>query len=183
MSPADVSSSNRSRMAMTTTKKEGTDLTAHPKAKHSRTGSVNSPKTVPVPLPPEHHPDEELEEKCPLFILITTYLSYLILTVIGHVRDFFGKRFKPRQYEHLQHQNVHTAEIKRFQSLNRAMHLSTVISSPSIRAKSICALGIAGTVRLLASQDGLYGCWNGLVQTATRLSSKLSNDHHHTKLS
>jgi serine palmitoyltransferase len=33
------------------------------------------------------------------FYLLTTYLSYMILTTIGHIRDFFGKRFKPEKYK------------------------------------------------------------------------------------
>jgi len=33
------------------------------------------------------------------FYLLTTYLSYLILRIIGHVRDFFRKRFKPEKYK------------------------------------------------------------------------------------
>ncbi|KAI4525447.1 PLP-dependent transferase [Schizophyllum commune Loenen D] len=37
----------------------------------------------------------------PYFILMTTYISYLLLIVLGHVRDFFGKRFYPKSYEHL----------------------------------------------------------------------------------
>ena len=38
----------------------------------------------------------------PQYYFITTYLSYLILIVFGHVRDFFGKRFRKQDYTHLQ---------------------------------------------------------------------------------
>lgn len=44
---------------------------------------------------------DELEE-APLFVLMTTYLGYLILIIFGHLRDFFGKLFKRRKYSHLQ---------------------------------------------------------------------------------
>lgn len=37
----------------------------------------------------------------PYYILLTTYLSYLLLICIGHMRDFFGKRFRPSSYRHL----------------------------------------------------------------------------------
>lgn len=54
-------------------------------AKHS--------KDVPFP--------KSIEDEPPLFIYISTYLSYLILIIIGHIRDFFGKIFKPENYSHL----------------------------------------------------------------------------------
>ncbi|KAI9816816.1 MAG: serine palmitoyltransferase component [Pycnora praestabilis] len=46
-------------------------------------------------------PDPVIDEP-PYFYLITTYLSYLILIIFGHVRDFFGKRFREQHYRHLQ---------------------------------------------------------------------------------
>jgi len=44
---------------------------------------------------------ESNEQDPPYYILITTYLSYLFLICIGHIRDFFGKRFYPASYRHL----------------------------------------------------------------------------------
>ncbi|KAJ7057122.1 pyridoxal phosphate-dependent transferase [Mycena amicta] len=41
----------------------------------------------------------------PYYIMFTTYISYLILICIGHIRDFFGKRFRPSAYRHLMEQN------------------------------------------------------------------------------
>jgi serine palmitoyltransferase len=41
------------------------------------------------------------EQDPPYYILITTYLSYLFLICLGHIRDFFGKRFQPALYRHL----------------------------------------------------------------------------------
>ncbi|EGV60468.1 palmitoyl transferase [Yamadazyma tenuis ATCC 10573] len=51
------------------------------------------PAGQPYPNPVEDDP--------PIFIYIVTYLSYLILIIIGHIRDFFGKIFRPEAYEHL----------------------------------------------------------------------------------
>jgi serine palmitoyltransferase len=52
-----------------------------------------------------HEPGTQLkqtyEQDPPYYILITTYLSYLVLICIGHIRDFFGKRFRPAFYRHL----------------------------------------------------------------------------------
>ncbi|SMQ48049.1 unnamed protein product [Zymoseptoria tritici ST99CH_3D7] len=44
---------------------------------------------------------EPIEDEPPYFYLITTYISYLVLIIFGHVRDFFGKRFKPDHYKQL----------------------------------------------------------------------------------
>lgn len=44
---------------------------------------------------------EPIEDEPPYYYLITTYISYLILIIFGHVRDFFGKRFKPEHYKQL----------------------------------------------------------------------------------
>jgi len=48
---------------------------------------------------------EPIEDEPPHFFLLTTLLSYLILIIFGHVRDFFGKFFKPTNYKHLKPQN------------------------------------------------------------------------------
>ena len=47
-----------------------------------------------------------VEEDPPYYILITTYLSYLILIVLGHFRDFVGKRIYSNAYRHLMPSNV-----------------------------------------------------------------------------
>jgi len=44
---------------------------------------------------------EPIEDEPPYYYLITTYISYLILIIFGHVRDFFGKRFRQEHYKHL----------------------------------------------------------------------------------
>jgi serine palmitoyltransferase len=48
---------------------------------------------IEVPAHVEHDP--------PYYILLSTYVSYLILICLGHVRDFVGKRFYPSAYSHL----------------------------------------------------------------------------------
>jgi serine palmitoyltransferase len=41
------------------------------------------------------------EQDPPYYILLSTYISYLILICLGHMRDFFGKRLHPSAYAHL----------------------------------------------------------------------------------
>lgn len=42
-----------------------------------------------------------VDQDPPYYILLSTYISYLILICLGHVRDFLGKRFHPASYYHL----------------------------------------------------------------------------------
>ena len=49
---------------------------------------------------------DELIETAPLFILISTYLSYFILIVVGHVVDLYDGLFYPEKFKHLKSQNV-----------------------------------------------------------------------------
>ncbi|KAG1861129.1 pyridoxal phosphate-dependent transferase [Suillus subalutaceus] len=44
---------------------------------------------------------EHTIEEPPYYILLTTYISYLILLCFGHMRDFFGKRFTKSYFTHL----------------------------------------------------------------------------------
>jgi serine palmitoyltransferase len=46
------------------------------------------------------------EEEPSYWVYLITYISYLILIVVGHVRDFFGKRTHRKAYEHLMEHNV-----------------------------------------------------------------------------
>jgi serine palmitoyltransferase len=50
-----------------------------------------------------------VEDEPPLYYLLTTYISYLILIIFGHVRDFFGKRFRPENYRFLTASNGYAA--------------------------------------------------------------------------
>ncbi|PLB35477.1 putative serine palmitoyltransferase 2 [Aspergillus candidus] len=52
---------------------------------------------------------EPVMDEPPYYYLLTTYISYLILIAFGHVRDFFGKRFREEHYRHLKPQNGYGA--------------------------------------------------------------------------
>ncbi|KAJ2849388.1 serine palmitoyltransferase component [Coemansia brasiliensis] len=56
-------------------------------------------------------------EAVPTFILVTTYLSYLMLIVFAHMRDFIGKLFHPEQYMQLRVQNGYAPMVSDFESL------------------------------------------------------------------
>ena len=48
-----------------------------------------------------------VHDEPPYYYLLTTYISYLVLIIFGHVRDFFGKRFREEHYRHLKAQDGH----------------------------------------------------------------------------
>ena len=48
-------------------------------------------------------------DEAPYYYLLTTYISYLILIIFGHVRDFFGMRFKEEGYRHLKPRDGYAA--------------------------------------------------------------------------
>jgi len=48
---------------------------------------------------------DPIMDEPPYYYLLTTYISYLILIIFGHIRDFFGKRFREEHYRHLQARN------------------------------------------------------------------------------
>ncbi|KAJ2784049.1 serine palmitoyltransferase component [Coemansia javaensis] len=64
----------------------------------------------------EHHESSELAA-VPTFILVTTYLSYLMLIVFAHARDFVGKLMHPEQYVQLRVQNGYAPMVSDFESL------------------------------------------------------------------
>jgi serine palmitoyltransferase len=48
----------------------------------------------------------ELIEETPLWVLVTTYLSYFILILYGHFNDLIDSIFNPQKFKHLKTQNV-----------------------------------------------------------------------------
>ncbi|KAJ2553627.1 serine palmitoyltransferase component [Coemansia sp. RSA 1878] len=62
--------------------------------------------------------DEPSElESVPTFILVTTYLSFLMLILFAHARDFVGKLANPEQYVQLREQNGYAPMVSDFESL------------------------------------------------------------------
>ncbi|KAJ2488864.1 serine palmitoyltransferase component [Coemansia sp. RSA 2050] len=73
------------------------------------------------PAAPEESsgPEKALSEleAVPSLILVTTYLSFLMLIVFAHMRDFFGKLFYPANYVQLRVQNGLAPMVSDFESL------------------------------------------------------------------
>lgn len=53
--------------------------------------------------------EEPVFDEPPYYFLLTTYISYLVLIVFGHVRDFFGKQFTPKYFKHLRESDGYAA--------------------------------------------------------------------------
>ena len=69
--------------------------------KHAQFGPLCSPNHRHVSRHLGGKYPDPIEDEPPYFWLVTTYFSYLILIFFGHVRDFFGKRFRRQKYKHL----------------------------------------------------------------------------------
>lgn len=65
---------------------------------------------------PEHPVKGVVEQDPPYYILLTTYISYIIVIAFGHLRDFLGKRFKRAAYRHLLDDNVRFSRLTTFTS-------------------------------------------------------------------
>lgn len=50
--------------------------------------------------------EEHTMEEPPYYIVFATHISLFILHLLGHMRDFFGKRFAKSYFAHLMPQNV-----------------------------------------------------------------------------
>ncbi|KAK0542550.1 serine palmitoyltransferase component [Tilletia horrida] len=63
---------------------------------------------VPLPRPDEDEPSYS--------VVLLTYVSYIVLIAVGHLRDYFGKRMFPSQYKHLMQSNGYAALNSDFDS-------------------------------------------------------------------
>ncbi|KAF2489625.1 serine palmitoyltransferas-like protein 2 [Lophium mytilinum] len=76
---------------------------------------------------------DPVEDEPPYYFLITTYISYLILIVFGHVRDFFGKRFRQKHYAHLKENDGYAplnSDFDNFYTRRLKMRLNDCFSRP-----------------------------------------------------
>ena len=77
---------------------------------------------------------DPIEDEPPYFYLVTTYISYLVLIFFGHVRDFFGKRFRKEYYQHLMAQDGYAAlnsDFDNFYVRRLKMRLNDCFSRPA----------------------------------------------------
>ena len=49
----------------------------------------------------EEQHEVDVEEEAPLLTLFSVYISFLVVICVGHVRDFFGQRFRKSHHSHL----------------------------------------------------------------------------------
>ncbi|THH27680.1 hypothetical protein EUX98_g6501 [Antrodiella citrinella] len=74
------------------------------------------------------------EQEPPHFVLLTTYLSYLLLIILGHIRDFVGKRIRPAAYKHLMNQDGYMAlnsDFDSFYTRRLKMRIDDCFSQPT----------------------------------------------------
>ncbi|KAH9811793.1 pyridoxal phosphate-dependent transferase [Melampsora americana] len=81
-----------------------TPITSNHQLSHSEFGSINIDQIQYMwesKYRPNDHFHDYPNEDAGVLTYLTAYWSYLIVFLIGHLRDFFGKRFSPNSYAHL----------------------------------------------------------------------------------
>ncbi|KAG6888443.1 hypothetical protein C0995_008261 [Termitomyces sp. Mi166 len=119
-------------------------------------------------LESKHTPGEPLlapdDQDPPYYILLSTYISYLILIVIGHIRDFVGKRVNPKYYTHLVPRNGYAplnSDFDSFYTRRLKKRMDECFSQP--------VTGVAGrTILLLDRISPDYNHTHILTGTRTR---------------
>ncbi|CAE7220898.1 unnamed protein product [Rhizoctonia solani] len=71
--------------------------TRHVEFGHCANDEYRHTSAHPVGQPFKHAEEQDP----PYYVLLCTYVSYVVLIVIGHMRDWFGKRFWRDSYRHL----------------------------------------------------------------------------------
>jgi serine palmitoyltransferase len=68
----------------------------------------------------QHNSNEEIKktilDEPPYYIVISTYLDYLIIIFFGHIRDFFGMKFMPKVYSAMLAKNGYPPWYSAFES-------------------------------------------------------------------
>ncbi|RDB17117.1 Serine palmitoyltransferase 2 [Hypsizygus marmoreus] len=105
-----------------------------------------------------------VEQDPPYYILLSTYISYLILICVGHVRDFVGKRLSPGSYTHLVPRNGYAplnSDFDSFYTRRLKTRMDECFSQP--------VTGVAGrTIMLLDRISPDYNHTQILTGTRTR---------------
>ncbi|KAF7301165.1 Serine palmitoyltransferase 2 [Mycena indigotica] len=105
-----------------------------------------------------------VDQAAPYYILFSTYFSYLILIVLGHIRDFLGKRFHPASYRHLMPSNNYAplnSDFDSFYTRRLKTRMDECFSQP--------VTGVAGrTIQLLDRYSSDYNHTQILTGGQTR---------------
>ncbi|KAF6013160.1 hypothetical protein HII12_001875 [Brettanomyces bruxellensis] len=65
---------------------------------------------------PDHPFKAPIADEPPYFVVIMTYLNYLVMILIGHIRDFLGMLFTPQNYKAMLPQNGYPPWYASFES-------------------------------------------------------------------
>ena len=86
------------------------DFIPHPEdpysLRHSEYGYDVNPQHRTISQPSPGQTLKPSDEEPAIWTYLTTYLSYALLFVLGHMRDFFGKWLVPNEFTHLKPSDV-----------------------------------------------------------------------------
>ncbi|KAJ4496105.1 serine palmitoyltransferase 2 [Lentinula edodes] len=114
-----------------------------------------------IPNTPVLHPEDR---DPPYYVLLSTYVSYLILIVLGHLRDILGKRFRAKSYKHLMPSNGYAplnSDFDSFYTRRLKKRMEECFSQP--------VTGVAGrTIQILDRYSKDFNHTQTSLNTVTR---------------
>lgn len=114
--------------------------------------------------------EEPILDEPPYYYLFTTYISYLVLIVFGHIRDFFGKRFRAERYRHLSASNGYAplnSDFDNFYTRRLKMRLNDCFARPTT--------GVPGRYITLVDRKSLNGNLNFQMTGTTTETLNMSS--------
>ncbi|KAI8852932.1 pyridoxal phosphate-dependent transferase [Chytridium lagenaria] len=130
-----------------------------------------------APIAPVYQ--EECIEQTPMFVLVTTYVSYFILIVVGHIRDFFCMRMFPKSFEHLSKKDGYAPLNSGFDTFyHRRLYMRIRTTREVLNLSSYNYLGFAQNEGPCADavQDALLDL--GVTSASSRMESGTLALHH-----
>lgn len=83
---------------------------------HAEFGPLGDPSHLYTSVASGSRVPNPVADDPPYFIVLTTYISFLFLIFLGHIRDFFARWFQPHAHQHLKLQNGYASLYDGFES-------------------------------------------------------------------
>ncbi|KAL5048037.1 hypothetical protein BDW71DRAFT_205982 [Aspergillus fruticulosus] len=84
--------------------------------KHAEFGPLGDPSHLYTSVDSGGEMPDPVVDEPPYFIILTTYISFLVVIFLGHFQDFIARWFQPHTYRHLRPQNGYASLYNDFES-------------------------------------------------------------------
>ncbi|KAL4952963.1 pyridoxal phosphate-dependent transferase [Aspergillus filifer] len=83
---------------------------------HAEFGPLGDPSHLYTSVVSDGQFLDSVIEDPPYFIVLTTYISFLVVILLGHFQDFFARWLRPHEHQHLKPQNGYASLYDDFES-------------------------------------------------------------------